>query len=673
MPGRIRDSDVAAVRDATRIEDVVGVHVTLRRAGGGSLKGLCPFHEERSPSFNVTPSRGFYHCFGCGKGGDVIDFVREVEGLTFTEAVERLADKAGITLRRDDESPTGAHRQPVGQRQRILEANRVAAAFFVEALGAGDEAATARTHLADRGFDRDAAGRFGVGYAPRDGQALARHLRAQGIDDDLGVLAGLLARGTGGVYARFRGRLVWPIRELSGDTVGFGARRLYDDDRIEAKYLNTPETPVYKKSSLLYGADLARRDIGMRSQAVVVEGYTDVMAAHLAGVTTAVATCGTSFGPEHADVLRRLLMDDDRMRGEVVFTFDGDAAGQKAAERAYHGTDESFLAQTYVAIEPGGLDPCELRLAKGDAAVRELVASRVPLYRFILRTIVAGYDLDRVDARVDAVRAGAALLSSVRDRAKRDGYLRELADFTGVDPEQVREIWAEMPAAAFAPGRPTGRRSVAPASAPGSGSTGTGSAGDGGAGAGAGADTESARSQPALAFPPEPRTPRQRVEHELLQYAVQCPRLLTGASAELPDGSFLDPAHTTVYALVRDVGGPDSAPAGADGSPVGQPAVSEWVRTLLDAASDDAIRSLVRSLAVEALPGSAEPSAQRGAALAARLQESVVSARVVAVKSVLQRIRPDGDDKDRYNRVFAELIALESRRRELRVQALSSQ
>lgn len=657
MPGRIRDDDVAAVRDATRIEDVIGVHVLLRKAGGGSLKGLCPFHDERSPSFNVTPSRGFYHCFGCGKSGDAIGFIREVEGLSFTEAVERLADKAGITLRRDDESPTGAHRPAAGQRQRILQANKIAAAFFVDALGGGTEGGPARAHLADRGFDRAAADRFGVGYAPRDGQALVRHLRAQGLDDDLGVLAGLLARGTAGVYARFRGRLVWPIRELSGDTVGFGARRLYDDDKIEAKYLNTPETPVYKKSHLLYGADLARRDIGTRAQAVVVEGYTDVMAAHLAGVTTAVATCGTSFGAEHADVLRRLLMDDDRMHGEVIFTFDGDAAGQKAAERAFHGTDERFVAQTYVAIEAGGMDPCELRLERGDAAVRELVAGRIPLYRFILRTVVAGYDLDRVDARIDAVRAGAALLGSVRDRAKRDGYLRELADLTGVDPEQVRTIVGDMPAPGNGPERPTGRRAPAPPVA--------GTPGD---------RPPAPDAPPALAFPPEPRTPRQRVEHELLQYAVQCPLLLSGESAELPDGSFLDPAHSAVYTLIRAVGGPDSAPAGADGSAAGQAASSEWVRMLLDAATDDGLRSLVRSLAVEGLPGAAEPSVQRGESLAARLQESVVSARVAAMKAVLQRMRPDLDkDRDRYNRMFAELIALEARRRELREKSLGSQ
>jgi DNA primase len=671
VPGRIRDDDVAAVRDATRIEDVIGQHVTLKKAGGGSLKGLCPFHDERSPSFHVTPSRGLYHCFGCGKGGDVIAFLREVEGLSFADAVERLADKAGITLRRDDEPATGARRQPAGQRQQILAANRLAETFFADALG-GTEAAQAREHLAQRGFDRTAAARFGVGYAPRDGQTLARHLRAHGIEDDLAVTAGLLARGATGVYARFRGRLIWPIRELSGDTIGFGARRLYDDDRIEAKYLNTPETPVYKKSTVLYGADLARRDIGTRAQAVVVEGYTDVMAAHLAGVTTAVATCGTSFGPEHADVLRRLLMDDDRMHGEVVFTFDGDAAGQKAAERAFHGTDERFVAQTYVAIEPDGLDPCELRLARGDAAVRELVARREPLYRFVLRTLVTDYDLDRVDARIDAVRAGAALLGSVRDRAKREGYLRELADLTGTDPDEVRALVAAVQATSPRAGtgangavtnrRPTARPEpppAAPADAPDRTTAGMapGSAEAGGS---------------RLGFPPEPRSPRQRVEHELLQYAVQCPLLLADPEADLPEGAFADPAHAAVHALISEVGGPAAAPPGADGGRAGAAAGAEWVRTLLATATRDDVRGLVRALAVEGLPGDTEPDAERAASLAARLAESVVAQQISARKSRLQRMNPV-TEKKQYDKLFSELIVLEARRRELRERSLGSQ
>ena len=251
--------------------------------------------------------------------------------------------------------------------------------------------------------------------------------------------------------------------------IGFGARRIFDDDRIEAKYLNTPETPIYKKSQVLYGIDLARRDIARASQAVVVEGYTDVMACHLAGVGTAVATCGTSFGDDHARVLRRLLHDHEEFRGEVIFTFDGDEAGQKAALRAFGG-DQQFVGQTYVAVEPDGLDPCDLRLQKGDAAVRELVARRVPLYRFVLANVVSRYDLDRADGRIDALREAARLVCSVRDRSKVDAFARELAGMIGVEVEEARaEVRrARRPAVrepAQAQGRAAGRapeRAAAP-------------------------------------------------------------------------------------------------------------------------------------------------------------------------------------------------------------------
>ena len=240
------------------------------------------------------------------------------------------------------------------------------------------------------------------------------------------------------VYDRFRGRLLWPIREGSGDVLGFGARRIFDDDNIEAKYLNTPETPIYKKSQVLYGIDLARREMARSSQAVVVEGYTDVMACHLAGVGTAVATCGTAFTEEHSRTLRRFLHDHDEFRGEVIFTFDSDAAGQNAALKAFAG-DSKFVSQTYVAVEPDGLDPCDVRIKKGDAAVRELVARRVPLYRFVLGNVVKQFDLDRADGRVSAVREAAKLVTSSRDSAvATSSFAREIAALTGMDPVDVQ-------------------------------------------------------------------------------------------------------------------------------------------------------------------------------------------------------------------------------------------
>ena len=409
---------------------------------------------------------GFYYCFGCQKGGDVINFLMEVEALSFAESVERLADKFGVQLKRE-EGDERVDRPKGPQRSKLLEAHRVAQEFYAEQLLTPD-ARVARQFLSDRGFDQAAAETFGVGFAPRGGEELFRHLRAAGFSEEELVVGGLVARGRS-PYDRFRGRLLWPIREASGETIGFGARRIFDDDRIDAKYLNTSETPIYKKSHVLYGLDLARKEIARTTQAVVVEGYTDVMACHLAGVGTAVATCGTAFGDDHAKVLRRFLHDHEEFRGEVIFTFDGDAAGQKAALRAFQG-DQNFVSQTYVAVEPDGLDPCDLRLQKGDEAVRELVAKRTPLYRFVLSNIVGKYDLDRADGRIDALREGARLVSSVRDRSKVDAFARELAQMIGVDPDQARgEVQraakrpADLPGQRRQPVRAAGRRRGAPA------------------------------------------------------------------------------------------------------------------------------------------------------------------------------------------------------------------
>ena len=394
------------------------------------MKGLCPFHDEKTPSFQVNPSRGFYYCFGCGEGGDVISFVQKIDNLSFTETVERLADRVGIQLRYTD---GGASQPERGQRLRLMEAHQAAAEFYAEQLS-GTEAGIGRQFLSERGFDRAAAEHFGVGYAPQDGRALRRHLNGRGFRDAELVTGGLI-REAGWDY--FQGRLLWPIRDSGRQVLGFGARRLRDDDRMPAKYLNTPETPLYKKSHVLYGLDLARQQIGKKSQAVVVEGYTDVMAAHVAGVDTAVASCGTAFGDDHARLLRRLMGNHDAFRGEVIFTFDGDAAGQAAALKVFGG-DANFIAQTYVAVEPSGLDPCDLRLQHGDAAVRELVARRVPLYRFVMANILTQHDLDRADGRLSALREAAPLVSSIRDSGLIGGYVRELAGMLGMDVEEVR-------------------------------------------------------------------------------------------------------------------------------------------------------------------------------------------------------------------------------------------
>jgi DNA primase len=622
VAGRIRDEDITLVRERAAIDDVIRDHVTLRSAGSGSLKGLCPFHDEKTPSFHVTPSRGFYHCFSCQEGGDVFTFVQKIEGVGFTEAVERLAGRFGVQLRYDDDGANRPRRQP-GERARLVEANRLAAEYYADQL-LSDEAAPGRAFLGERGFDRGNAEHFSIGFAPRSGDALYKHLRQKGFADQELVTAGLVGSSGRGPYDRFRGRLLWPIRELSGDVVGFGARRIFDDDRIDAKYLNTPETPIYKKSQLLYGVDLARREIARSSQAVVVEGYTDVMACHLSGVTTAVATCGTAFGEDHTRVLRRLLLDHDEFRGEVIFTFDGDEAGQKAALRAFEG-DQQFVGQTYVAVEPEGRDPCDLRIAEGDAAVRELVARRVPLYRFVLGNVVSRYDLDRADARIDAVRDAARLVASVRDKSKVEAFVRELAGMVGTDPDEVR---AEVRTAA---GRSTrsNRTSARPPV------------------------DESAAPAPAPSVP-DPRERRFSIERDLLKLALQHPDSLKAGWADLESDDFVHPHYRALYEAIAAHGAPSDTSAEA------------VLRSMPEGAA-----GLVTSLSVEGLAVTGVPDERFAGAYVVRLRELTALRRIEQVKSRLQRTNPV-TEATAYNRMFGELVALESHRRALREQAIGS-
>ncbi len=631
MAGRIRDDDIAEVRDKARIDEVVSQYVTLRNAGGGSQKGLCPFHDEKSPSFNVNPQRQFWHCFGCGEGGDVFNFLMKIDGLSFVEAVERLAEKYGVQLRREegdvrDDRPKGP------QRGKLIEANRVAQEFYADQLGSAD-AVVARQFLHERGFDQDAADRFGIGFAPREGEALFKHLRQKGFSQEETVEAGLVAVGRS-AYDRFRGRLLWPIRDASGDTIGFGARRIFDDDKIEAKYLNTSETKLYKKSQVLYGIDLARKDMARSSQAVVVEGYTDVMACHLAGVTTAIATCGTAFGDEHAKVLRRFLHDHEEFRGEVIFTFDGDAAGQKAALRAFEG-DQNFVSQTYVAIEPDGLDPCDVRIEKGDAAVRELVARRVPLYRFVLSNVVGKYDLDRADGRVDAVREAARLVSSIRDKSKVDAFARELAGMVGVDIEQARTEVRRAAQRTRSDVRGYGRPQPA-------------------------GQVQEARPEPPRQQLPDLRDPRFQLERETLKLVIQHPSAVGRTASDVGPNDFLHPTYRAVWELVSSAGGPA---AGTDDP--------GWGSRLRDEAPDPAVSSAISALGVEPLLTAKEPDHAYVQAHVFRLLELTAMRRIADLKSRLQRTNPVEHPTD-YNRMFGELVALEQHRRNLRELAVGA-
>lgn len=624
MAGRIKDEDIQLVRERTRIDEVIEQYVTLKNAGGGSRKGLCPFHDEKSPSFNVRPSVGSYHCFGCGAGGDVFRFVMEIEGLSFVETVERLAAKAGITLRYEDGGHTGPRRDP-NLRPRLLAAHREAGEFYATALQSSKDAEVGRQFVKDRGFDQSAAEKFGMGFAPRGGEALVAHLKSKGFTDEELTVGGLAASGSRGLYDRFRGRLLWPIREMTGEIIGFGARRMFDDDRVEAKYLNTSETPIYKKSQVLYGLDLARRSISSSSQAVIVEGYTDVMACHEAGVTTAVATCGTAFGEDHARVMRRLMLDDQAFHGEVIFTFDGDEAGQRAALKTFSG-DQQFVAQTYVAVEPRGMDPCDLRLAEGDAAVRELVASRIPLYRFVLDNMLSKYDLDRGDQRVDAVREAVSLASAIRDKSKVDELLREIAGRVGTDIEQVRSEHR--------------RRTTTPAQPKGP-------------------------AQPATADAPPPEPPSQVVsfgapqfadEREALKAIVQYPHLAREHADELDDNDF---THFVSKYLWKHIQGM-TWPSGPD---------SNWLPRLAESVHDEDARRVLSVAAVEPMRARENNTGAVVASVILRLQLLTCGRRITEVKSKLQRTNPI-EQAEAYNRMFGELIALEQQFRTLRDRSL---
>jgi DNA primase len=668
MAGRIRQADVEEVKSRVNIADVIGDHVSLKSAGVGSLKGLCPFHDERSPSFHVRPQVGYYHCFGCGESGDVYSFIQKMDHLSFTEAIERLAARINFELHYEE---GGGKPSESGNRSRILAANTAAAEFFVAQL-ATPGAAEGRKFLGERGFDKAAAEMFGIGYAPKAWNELRDHLKTKGFTEAEQLQAGLLSQGDKGVYDRFRGRVIWPIRDVTGQTIGFGARKLYDDDQ-GPKYLNTPETPVYHKQQVLYGLDLAKRDIAKGRQVVVVEGYTDVMAAHLSGVTTAVATCGTSFGVEHIKLIRRMMGDDSGL-GEVIFTFDPDAAGQKAAMRAF-AEEQRFAAQTYVAVAPEGLDPCDLRLARGEQAVRDLMDAKVPMFEFVIRQVLGNYNLDTVEGRVAALREAAPVVADIRDAALKPGYTRELARMTGVDVAEAQVAVSNAAKAARNKGmqtNPAGSRQgyAAPAHAP-QGSTGptsasaTGSASaasfDASAPAGAALGAPGAAGVPAsLAEPSGPRVftlendPSTRLERDALMALLQYPEKVGAALAGDAVQSGIMNAN---LATVRDAIGANLTELGGD----------TWIERIQGDVPDD-FRPLVTQLAVAPLPEREDREMQiyvRG--IVGALIERDLVRRKSELVGRLQRTPVDQGEQSR--EIQRELLELETKRRALKDQA----
>ncbi|WP_336632972.1 MULTISPECIES: DNA primase [unclassified Microbacterium] len=619
MP-RIAQADVDEVKARTNIADIVGERVALKSAGVGSMKGLCPFHDERSPSFHVRPQVGYYHCFGCGESGDVYSFLRAMDHLTFTEAVERLAARIGYTLHYED----GGAAPETSGRTRLYQANTAAAEWFRTQL-ASPEADAGRRFLGERGFDAGAAAHFGVGYAPKGWNGARDALKSQGFTDEELLAAGILSQGQRGVYDRFRGRVVWPIRDVTGQTIGFGARRLYEDDQ-GPKYLNTPETPIYKKAQVLYGLDLAKKDISRSHRVVVVEGYTDVMACHLAGVTTAIASCGTAFGSEHITVLRR-VMGDDSASGEVVFTFDPDAAGQKAALRAF-GDEKRFAAQTYVAVAPDGLDPCDLRLNRGDAAVRALMDAKAPMFEFVMDQRLAAFDLASVEGRVGALRAAAPIVADIRDPALRPGYTRVLARKLGLDLGEVRSA-VERAARASRSGDADSRRGEA-ARGP--------------------QDAMSAPEQAVVrvTIASLPRTSDAALERDALMGMLQYGHLVDAAEI---DAALALPMHVPALDAVRQ-----SIQAQPDRSRIG------WA-----SAAIEAVREPYRSLGVElltaAFPALTEEEATSSTrSLARRLRIRAVDREKAELLGAIQRLPADSVEG---RNVRIALRDLDARRRAL--------
>jgi DNA primase len=507
VAGRIRDGSIAQVREVTDIAALIGEYVALRPAGGTRMKGLCPFHQEKTPSFTVDSSRAHWFCFGCSEGGDAIDFLQKQESLSFIEAVERLARRAGIELQYEGRS--AGERGSLGRKSRLLAAHAEAVDFYHRWLLGSPDARVARDYLRSRGLDRDTAERFRLGWAPAGSwEALVTHLRGKGFRAEELTEAGLARTGSRGLRDAFHARVLFPIFDVAGNPVAFGGRLLDDGNGQGPKYVNTAETPIWYKGRALYALNWAKVPIVQAGFAVVVEGYTDVIACHRAGVPQAVATCGTALRADHFKLLSRFT-------GKVVLAFDADAAGSKAAERGIGelvAAPEASLA-AHVLIMPAGLDPAELVAQRGGDAFRELLDQAQPLVRWWLDWRLAQFDLRHPEGKARATRELLPVLRSIPDRWQRNEYARSVVQRLHLDEAAYLALVAgQRPSVAVE------RQSKAP---------------------------------------PRSRSPQARVECEALKFALQHPEWTADAAARWGEDWFTTPATKASFAALCKAGGPD--------------------------------------------------------------------------------------------------------------------
>ncbi|NQT53918.1 DNA primase [bacterium] len=438
MAGRIPDDVIENVKRAADIADIVSRYVELKKAGR-TFKALCPFHQEKTPSFTVNPGRQIFKCFGCGKGGDVFSFVAEHEHVDFAESVRIVAGIVGVTIPEQRGGQGGPSKET---KTRLYQLQAWAAAFFVRCLNERPEGEAARQYLAGRGFDKQTLDAWSVGYAPDSWDALNRAASQAGYTESELLASGLVSRkeGSSHYYDRFRNRVMFPIWDLQGREIGFGARALGDD---EVKYLNSPETPLFHKGRTLYGLDKARDAVETARRIVVTEGYTDALMCHQQGVPLAVATLGTALTREHVRELRRFA-------DTVVLVFDADQAGENAVDRSLEVFADSDLDVRVVTVAEG-MDPCEFLLEHGAAAFLKLIEGAPGIFETKLGFASRRFGTDTVSGRARALDDVLASIVLVSNAAKADLLLQEVAAHLGVDVAAARRRLHERQSRARTP------------------------------------------------------------------------------------------------------------------------------------------------------------------------------------------------------------------------------